>query len=576
MIRYNYKTTLLLIFLAILVSYVYWVLDSLYVYEVQQKCATDAFLNSIPSHSYFSRVVVIVISLLSAFLISYFYRKNIRIRHSLLNTIEQYQTTLSAVNDGLFDYNVVENKVFYSDSYFTMLGYEPNEFPHTNSEWIKRIHPDDKERVLTIVNNHVESGSKFEVEYRMLCKDDSYIWILGRGKTVQRNEAGNPLRVVGTHTDVSKSKGTETRLAFQQRMFLKLVENIHLGVALFTIRGQNKLLFWNERIEKITGVPAVEALSKNIDEIPMTKSLKQLLNEAQKMAVKNGKVVQITDADLVLQDGELKNLLISMIPVFNENNAVDHLFMLVEDVTEKKMMERQIHYTQKMESLGMFAGSVAHDFNNMFTAVSGSAEMIERLTEDDEKIRKYVETIKNMVDKGVKITQKLTSFSKTGYMHHEDLDIHEVIEESVQMIGNKFKGRLSINLDLNAPNSVISGSYVVLENVFVSLALNSVEAFDDNGIITISTDNPDYCPMDEENLKDYILITFSDNGPGIDPKNKSRIFDPFFSTKKVGEGTGLGLPVVYSSIVKHGGFIDISSKIGQGTSFSIYLPLGGS
>jgi len=572
-IRSNYKTTLLLVLLAVLMSYIYWVIDSLYVYQIQQKCATDAFLNSIPAHSYFSRVIVTVLSLLSAFYISLFYRKSIRMRHSLLNTVEQYQTTLSAVNDGLFDYDILEDKVFYSENYYTMLGYVPNEFPHLNAEWEKRLHPDDRERVMKIVNEHVSSGNKFEVEYRMLCKDGTYLWVMGRGKTVQKDEEGKPLRVVGTHTDISKSKGTETRLAFQQQMFLKLVENIHLGVSLQTVSGENKFLFWNERLEKIMEIPAVEALSKNIEQIDINKSLKQLINETQQLAIENRKVFQISDAELVLKDGEVKVLLITVIPIFNENSKVDHLFMLFADVTENKMMERQIHYSQKMESLGIFAGSVAHDFNNMFTAVSGSAEMIEKIVGENEKVLKYVNTIKKMVDNGVEITEKLTSFSKSGYMHHEKLDVHSVIKQSAQMIGNKFRNKATIDLHLDAENSEISGSHVVLENVFISLALNSFEAFEEQGIITISTENTDNCPMDEEGARRFVLITFSDNGPGIDPKHKSRLFDPFFTTKKVGEGTGLGLPVVYSSVVKHGGFVDISSKIGSGTSFSIYLPL---
>jgi|GEM_PF-2719571 len=572
-IRSNYKTTLLLVFLAVLMSYIYWVIDGLYVYQMQQKCASDAFLNSIPAHSYFSRVIVTVISLLSAFFISFFYRKNIKMRHSLINTVEQYQTTLSAVNDGLFDYNVLEDKVFYSENYYTMLGYSPNEFPHTNREWEKRLHPEDKSRVIKIVEERVKSGEKFEVEYRMQCKDGSYIWVLGRGKTVKRDESGKPVRVVGTHTDVSKTKGIETRLAFQQQMFLRLVENIHLGVALQTVRGDMKFLFWNERLEKISKIPAVVALSKTIDGIQINTSLRQLIIETQNLAVEKKKVFQITDAELVLIDGEVRILLITVIPIVNKIGNVDHLFMLFADVTENKMMERQIHYSQKMESLGMFAGSVAHDFNNMFTAVSGSAEMIEKIAGENEKVLKYVNTIKKMVDSGVETTQKLTSFSKTGYTHHESLDVHAVIKQSAQMIGNKFRDRARIDLYLDAENSEISGSHVVLENVFVSLALNSVAAFEDKGIITITTENTDSCPMDEEGGRNFVLITFSDNGPGIDPKHKSRLFDPFFTTKKVGEGTGLGLPVVYASVIKHHGFIDISSKMGQGTSFSIYLPL---
>lgn len=207
--RKSLKTAYLLVFIAVLVSYVYWVIDSWYVYKVNQLCAADAFLENIPPHSYFSRVVVTLISLISAFLISYFYNDNEKMKHSLLKTVELYQTTLSTVSDGLFDIDVDNKRIYFSDTFYRILGYRPGEFPQNRKEWEKRVHFEDRERVVEQIDGFIKSGESFMIEYRMQKKNNDFIWIRSFGKTAQKDMNGNPSRIVGTIVDISLIKEKE-------------------------------------------------------------------------------------------------------------------------------------------------------------------------------------------------------------------------------------------------------------------------------------------------------------------------------------------------------------------------------
>ncbi|HNW82208.1 MAG TPA: PAS domain-containing protein [bacterium] len=207
--RKSQKTTYLLVLLAILVSYIYWIIDSWYVYKINELCATDAFLGNIPAHAYFSRIVVTLISLSSAFLISYLYRDNEKMKYSLLKTVKLYQTTLSTVSEGLFDIDLEHNRIYYSDTFFRMLGYRPGEFPQNRKEWEKRIHPEDRKSAVAKINGYIKNSESFMIEYRMEKKDGSFIWIRSFGKTAQKDIEGNPLRVVGTIVDISMIKEKE-------------------------------------------------------------------------------------------------------------------------------------------------------------------------------------------------------------------------------------------------------------------------------------------------------------------------------------------------------------------------------
>ena len=201
--RKSFKTTYLLILLLILLSYVFWVVDSLYVYKMYQVCATDAFLRNIPQHSYFARIVVVVISLFTAFLVSYYYHGNEKVKNSLLKTVELYQTTISTVSDGFFDYDVESKKVYFSDSFYRLVGYEPGEFPQNRTEFESRIHNEDRFFASAKISEALNNGLPFELEFRFKRKDGDYAWLKGRGKTAHKDLKGKPSRVVGTYKDIS-------------------------------------------------------------------------------------------------------------------------------------------------------------------------------------------------------------------------------------------------------------------------------------------------------------------------------------------------------------------------------------
>lgn len=209
LMRKSYKNTYLLILLSILLSYVFWVIDSLYVYEIYQQCAVDALLRNIPPHSYFARIVVIILSLLTAFLISYYYHGSEKVKSSLLKTVEMHQVIISTVSDGLFDYDLENGKFYLSNSFYLLLGYEPGEFPQNRFEFEQRIHPDDRFFSVAKISESLKNGLPFEIEFRFKRKNGDYAWLKGTGKTAQKDQKGQPLRVVGTYKDNTALKDKE-------------------------------------------------------------------------------------------------------------------------------------------------------------------------------------------------------------------------------------------------------------------------------------------------------------------------------------------------------------------------------
>jgi len=205
----QHKTTYLMILLSILLGYVFWVIDSLYVYSIYQKCAVDAIINDIPEHSFFARLVVIILSLITALLISYYYSVTEKVKHSLFRTLEVYQATLSTITDGLFDYDAESGKIYLSDSFYRLLGYEPGEFPQNRSEFESRIHPEDRLFAAAKLSEAYRNGLSFELEFRFKRQDGTFAWLRGSGKTACRDSEGRPARIVGIYKDISVLKDKE-------------------------------------------------------------------------------------------------------------------------------------------------------------------------------------------------------------------------------------------------------------------------------------------------------------------------------------------------------------------------------
>ena len=250
------------------------------------------------------------------------------------------------------------------------------------------------------------------------------------------------------------------------------------------------------------------------------------------------------------------------------------------DITEKKRIQEQLMHSQKMESVGSLAGGIAHNFNNILTAILGYAELLLEFSELDDTSKQRVRYIESSARKAGVMVSKLLSFARREPHEVLPLNLNDVINDSVKLIEGVLDKKIGLKVDLNSNIPVIEGDPNQLEQVMMNLMVNARDAMPDGGLITIKTrlievggnrhNLPDYVAPGR-----YVVLTISDTGSGIPKPVIDRIFDPFFTTKEKGKGTGLGLASVYGIVKDHKGYISVQSEIDKGTSFDVYLPASG-
>jgi CheY-like chemotaxis protein len=232
-----------------------------------------------------------------------------------------------------------------------------------------------------------------------------------------------------------------------------------------------------------------------------------------------------------------------------------------------------------MEAIGQLAGGIAHDFNNMLGAISGYAEMIKRkFAEDNPILKKYITRVLDAAVRSADLTSKLLAFARKGRYEIVTVNIHETIQEVINLLEHIIHGRIKTNMHFNAAPASVMGDTSQLQNAILNIAVNSIDAMPEGGALTFVTD---IVSLDEEFIDTrpykiipgkYLRISIADTGSGMDEEIRSRVFEPFFTTKELGKGTGLGLASTYGIIKNHEGYIEVESKKGKGTEFTIYLP----
>src|SRR3990170_501240 len=266
-----------------------------------------------------------------------------------------------------------------------------------------------------------------------------------------------------------------------------------------------------------------------------------------------------------------------IVSVISTNNQAVNLYGLLIDITERRKLEEQLMHSQKMESIGQLAGGVAHDFNNILTAILGYGNLLLSKRGSDGLVKEYVDEIMSSANRAAILTRDLLTFSRKRIINLQPSGLNELIERVKKTLTRLLGDHIKINTNLSNKDLIVKMDITQIEHVLLNLAINARDAMPNGGTITI-TASP--VKLDKEFIDtyhygkpgNYALITFADTGIGIDKNIQSRIFEPFFTTKGVGKGTGLGLSMVYGIIKQHDGYINVYSEPGI-TVFKIYLPL---
>lgn len=252
--------------------------------------------------------------------------------------------------------------------------------------------------------------------------------------------------------------------------------------------------------------------------------------------------------------------------------------LVLRDISERLKLEAQILQQQKLESVGLLAGGIAHDFNNILVPIFVFSEMISNRFPEDDLNHKQASVILESAGKAKDLIKQLLSFSRNQVLKMQQLDLNEVVTVFSEILRRTIRENITIRTSLNDASCPIQADRIQIEQVLLNLAVNAQDAISGNGTITIETG---HVQLDDEYRAlhpgarpgSYILLTVSDSGSGMNDDTLLHIFEPFFSTKAIGLGTGLGLSTVYGIVRQHEGIIDVQSTPGKGTSFRIYLPV---
>lgn len=501
---------------------------------------------------------------------NYMLEERMKIENELKANEERFQLAIRGTNDGLWDWNIETKVPYFSDRCKTMLGYEPTD-AFTIDSWQQLIYPEDFERVITELNSYLYGKKEsFEHTYRMIHKNGQIIWVMNRCLAV-RDSNGNPVRIVGFITDITSQKQAEQALAEEKELLTVTLRSIGEGVIATDI--QNNVVLMNKVAEKFTGWDSQEAVGKPVQDIFQLMDIKSQSNNLHSENVRLQEFSLLTQHPVILisRHGEKRTIEGSTAPIRDKESRTIGTVLVFRDITEKMQMEEAFQKKRKLESIGILAGGIAHDFNNILTALLGNLTLAKLYAESNEKVIKKIDRAEAAVMKAKKLTYELLTFAKGGDPIKKILDIKPLVEESAQFALSGSNVKLVLHFSENLPRVNVDENQI--KQVIHHIVLNADQAMPEGGTIEIFGEIIDLLEMNPFQLPagSYIRLIIKDQGIGIPEEHLDKIFDPYFTTKEMGHG--LGLATSFSIIRKHQGTIDVKSKVGEGTSVILYLPI---
>ena len=505
--------------------------------------------------------------------------KVIETKESLLKSEERYRRLIESVTDYIYTVSVAGSTAVstkHGSACIAVTGYSSEEYEADPNLWFQMVYEDDREAVLQQINLTISGKPVVPLEHRIIHKNGPVIWV--RNTIVPSfNEAGELVAYDGMIRDISERKHAQNAQKESEERYRLFLEDFP-GVA-FKRTIDLKPLFFHGTIEKMTGYNEEEFMSEKIrwhkivhpDDLPKLNE-----NIADLQSVPNYSIER--EYRILRKDGQMRWIKELIQNKCDGSGNPAFIQGTIYDITEQKKLEEQLQHAQKTEAVGQLAGGVAHDFNNILSAMIGFTTLAQMKMKEDDPARKHLSKLFELADKASKLTGSLLAFSRKQVINVRPLNLNEIINNTCMLIARVIGEDIKLDISLSGGDIVILTDSVQLDQILVNLATNARDAMPEGGTLRISTS---VLYMDEEFIKlhghgkpgRYALIQVEDTGSGMDENTRNKIFDPFFTTKEVGKGTGLGLAIVYGIIKQHGGYIDVYSEAQKGTTFRMYLPM---
>lgn len=365
----------------------------------------------------------------------------------------------------------------------------------------------------------------------------------------------------------------EEKLIESEERYRTSIENSNDGVAI--VKKDNHL-YVNKKFVQIFGYDSAEEIIGQPVTITVHPDDREKVRNINKKRQDDNGAPSRYEFKGIKKNGDVITIEVSATKTTYSGEPISLVYL--RDVTERRNLEAQLLHAQKMEAVGQLAGGVAHDFNNILTAIIGYGSLLHMKMRDDEPLRVYAQHILASAQRATHLTQSLLAFSRKQVLNPEPANINEILVNVRRLLSRTIGEDIELVTSVSEDRLTILADIVQIEQVLMNLAINARDAMPEGGTLTIAIEHValDQTFVRKNNFgkkERYVRISVTDTGVGMDESTKERIFEPFFTTKEVGKGTGLGLSMVYGIVNQHNGFIRVFSGLHKGTTFEIYLPL---
>jgi two-component system cell cycle sensor histidine kinase/response regulator CckA len=469
----------------------------------------------------------------------------------------------------------VYNMVYVSPAYETIWGQSCDRLYQSPQSFLEAIHPEDREQAHYQILANQSQGLPFSQEYRIIRPDGSVRWIHNHGFPV-KDDQRRVILYTGVAKDITERKQAEVELRESEQRFRLMAETIQ-DVFWISDPAIAKTKYVSPRYEQVWGrtrkelYQSAQAFLEAIHPEDRERVRSEIFANHERGEHFN------LEFRIIRPDGEVRWIQDRGFPVRDDQGEVILFIGVAKDITERKTLEQQLLLAQKMEAVGRLAGGVAHDFNNLLMAITGYGEIMRAKILREDPLYSYLEDILTATDRAAALTKQLLTFSRQQIVHPQVVDLNRLVMDLKRMLRRLIEEDIELKIITGPSPVMVKADPGYLNQIIMNLVINARDAILCGGQIIVETGEVEFYASRQTRFGvappgSYVTLEVSDNGIGMDESIQAHIFEPFFTTKEPGKGTGLGLSIVYGIIKQSGGFIDLESESGLGSTFTIYLP----
>jgi len=515
-----------------------------------------------------------------------------RSEQALRHSEERFALAVAGSNDGILDWDIVADNMYVSERALQIAGIDADAAVRTRAQWMAllmpRLHPDDARRLgdelreMATVHRRAHDG-----EYRVLDASGRCRWVRFRGMSVA-DASGRPIRWAGSFSDIDAAKQVEEALRRSEERYQLAVAGSNEGLwdwdlatdRLF-LSPRNQELLWLDPVEPQQSRRYwIDRTRYHPDDVPLIRAAisAHLRGRTPHFEVEyrlqhhSGAWHWYRQRGIAIRDaaGRPTRMAGSMEDISDRKNAE----------AERERLEGRLRQAQKLEAIGTLAGGIAHDFNNILAAILGYGELAQKDAEAGSALRRHVDATMSAAMRAKSLVERILAFSRSGMGEHVAVHVRSVVGEALDVVAMAVPPGIRLQRQIDGGDAAVLGDPTQVHQVVMNLCANALQAMQQptqaERTLTVTLDAVEegtpVCATCELPAGRYVRLVVRDTGCGIAPNVLERIFDPFFTTREIGVGTGLGLSLVHGIVSDLGGGIDVDSRVGEGSTFTVYLP----